>query len=80
MLSYSPGANELKSRSLVYGGNDRVYVRSLETNGDLVPGDHMQIGIRNQESGIIYSRKFTVHAIDNRMHTVFIVHIDMGCW
>ena len=35
---------------------------------------------RNQESGIIYARKFTIHAIYKRMHAVFIVHIDMGCW
>ena len=27
-------------------------------------------GIRNQESGIIYSRKFTIHAIYKRIHTV----------
>ena len=38
------------------------------------------IGRVNQESGIIHSRKFTIHAIYKRIHTVFIVHIDVGCW
>ena len=35
---------------------------------------------RNQESRIIYSRKFTIHAVNKRIHTVCIVHIDVGCW
>ena len=37
-------------------------------------------GFINQESGIIYSGKCTIHAIYKRIHTVFIVHIDVGCW
>ena len=32
------------------------------------------------ESGIIYSRKFTIHAIYKRIHVAFIVHVDVGCW
>ena len=32
------------------------------------------------ESGIIYLKKITVHVIDKRRHSVFIVHIDVGCW
>ena len=35
---------------------------------------------RNQKSGIIYLRKFTIHAIYKRIHTVFIVHIDVRWW
>ena len=37
--------------------------------GDL-RGHHAHYDIRNQESGIIYSRKFTIHAIYKRIHTV----------
>ena len=38
------------------------------------------INLLNQESGIIYSGKFTINAIYKVMHTAFIVHIDVGCW
>ena len=44
------------------------------------PKHALETVIRNQESGIIYSRKFTMHAIYKRIHTVFIVDIDVGCW
>ena len=33
---------------------------------------------RTKDSGIVYSRKFIVHANDNMGHSVFIVHISMG--
>ena len=32
------------------------------------------------ESGIIYSRKFTVDANHNMRRSVFIVYIEVGCW
>ena len=34
----------------------------------------------NQEPAIIYSREFTVRAIEKRRNSLFIVHIDVGCW
>ena len=44
--------------------------------------NHRDISMRKnplkQESGIIYSREFTVNTIDKRIHSVFIVYIDVG--
>ena len=45
----------------------------------LKPGDaNLRQRIRNQES--VIRGNITIHAIYKRIHTVFIVHIDVGCW
>ena len=61
--------------------NSRYVLCTVEAKLGIFGGVCLQLWIfDNDESGISYWRKFTIHAIYKRIHTICIVHIGVGCW